>query len=424
MIYGRIPNLAYLRRSRGVSIVVGMLVIAGLILFFACKDKEKANKVSLVKVGILYPMTGYMADKGRDSADGVSLAVEEINAAGGVMALGGAAIEIILSDTQGQPDIGMKAAERLIHEDRVVAIIGAYQSSVTKKATQVAEQFETPFIVSISIADIITERGFRYTFRLQPKAADYAREQVRFLSELVRLAGYPVKRVALLHENSDFGTSTALSQKKALRDFGMDLVIAVSYEAEGVKDLSHEVSLVLAALPDAILEVTYLNDSILIRRALAAAGSRIPLIDTAGGTVSPEYVEKLGLLADGVLTLTEFSKYVPGGKALNERFRARFGVDITGDSAYAYQAVWVLKDALERAGSTERKKIRSALAATDISKGPHLMLPAERLHFDGQGQNSAARLFISQIRHGELVPVWPPEYATGKVCLKECWKNE
>jgi branched-chain amino acid transport system substrate-binding protein len=271
MIQGRIPKLAFLQQRRGAAIAIGMLLIACLILWFACTDKEKIDKVSTVRVGILFPMTGYMADKGRDSADGAALAVEEINAAGGVRALGGAPLEIILSDTKGQPDIGMKAAERLIQNDNVVAMIGAYQSSVTKMATQIAEQFETPFIVSISIADIITERGFRYTFRLQPKAADYAREQVRFLSELARLADYPVKRVALLHENSDFGTSTALSQKKALRDFGMDLAVEVSYEAEGAKDLGQEVSLVLAAAPDVILEVTYLNDSMLIRRALAAA---------------------------------------------------------------------------------------------------------------------------------------------------------
>lgn len=402
------------------AIRAGFLLMAILMFIPACKDKEEKDTPKKIKVGLLYPMSGYMADKGRDSSDGTLLAVEEINAAGGIAALGGARIDPILGDTQGQPDIGMKEAERLINKEGVVAVIGTYQSSVTKMATQVAEQFETPFIVSISIADVITERGFKYTFRLQPKAVDYAREQVRFLSELGRLAGYPVKRVALLHENSDFGTTSALAQKKALRDFGMELAIEVSYEAQGAVDLSREVGLALQTSPDAILEVTYLSDSILIRRALASAGAELPLVDLAGGTVSPEYIERLGPLAEGTLTLTEFSKYIPGGKALNDRFRARFGVDITGDSAYAYQAIWVLKDALERAGSTDRKRLRSALASTKIYKGPHLMLPADRIQFDDQGQNVAARLFIAQIRGGVLVPVWPPEYATEKICLKDC----
>ncbi len=173
--------------------------------------------------------------------------------------------------------------------------------------------------------------------------------------DLGKLAGHPVKRVALLHENTDFGTSTALAQKKALRDSGLDVVADVSYVAEGVTDLSKEVTQVLASRPDAVLTVTYLNDSILIRRAMIKSGAVIPLVDTAGGTVSPEYIKILKQSAEGVLTSTEYSKYTTDGKKLNARFRDRFGVDFTGDSAYAYQSVWVLKDALERARSVDKK---------------------------------------------------------------------
>jgi branched-chain amino acid transport system substrate-binding protein len=233
-----------------------------------------------------------------------------------------------------------------------------------------------------------------------------------------RLFGYRVKRVALIHENTDFGTSASWAQKKALSDLGLQVVAEVSYNAHGVKDLKREVSTILAARPDAILEVTYLSDSILIRRALAKAGSHIPLLDTAGGTVSPEYVRILGPMAEGTLTSSEYSKHVPGAKQMNDRFRARFGIDITGDSAHAYQAMWVLKDALERAGSVDKKKLRDAIAATDMTKGPHMILPVERLRFDSAGQNEYARLFVVQIQNGELVPVWPVENATARIRIK------
>lgn len=396
-------------------LLLPLIVLLAIAVVASCSRDDARKPEKIVRVGVLFPMTGDLADKGKDSVQGVTLAVEEVNAAGGIAALGGARIEMVSGDTRGNPDTGVEEAERLITSQGVSAIIGTYQSSVTKAATQVAEKHETPFIVSVSIADVITERGFRYTFRVQPKARFYARDQALFLTDLKKMTGRKVKRVALLHENTDFGTASSMAQKQALRDQGIKVVADVGYVAQGVTDLTSEVSRVLAAKPDAILTVTYLNDSILIRRALLKAGTKVPVVDTAGGTVSPEYIQQLGALAEGTLTSSEYSKYAAGGKELNNRFRKRFRVDITGDSAHSYQAVMVLKDALERSGSRDRKKLRQALAATDMPKGPAMILPARRLKFDAQGQNAFVRLFIVQIQNGELVPVWPAEYATAKL---------
>ncbi len=394
------------------------LAISILVLFATGCGKKDASQET-IKVGILFPLSGELASIGADNKNGVVLAVDEINAAGGISALNGAKLEVIVGDTQGDPDIGMRETKRLIKEEGVAVIIGAYQSSVARPATRMAEQLETPFIVSSAIADIITERGFRYTFRVIPKAEFYGRDQVRFLTALAELAGYPIQRVALLYENTDFGTSTALAQKKALQQYGLELVAEVSYKAEGATDLNAEVAQVLAAGPDAILEVTYLNDSILIAQALAAAKANLPLVDTAGGTVSPQYIQQLGPLAEGTLSVSEYSKYATGARELNDRFRARFGADITGDSAYAYQSVLVIKDALERAASIDRKKLRQALADTDLPRGPDIVIPAERLRFDADGQNEFAGLFVVQIRNGEREPVWPIKFATAKVRLEK-----
>jgi branched-chain amino acid transport system substrate-binding protein len=399
-------------------ILISCMIIVLLLSVAGCTGESRPGKGGKIKVGFLLPMSGGLADKGRDCVSAAKLAVDEINAAGGIKALGGAILEPVFGDTEGNPDRGSREAERLIGEQGVVALVGTYQSSVTKAATQVAERLKTPFVVNVSIADLITERGFRYTFRIQPKARFYARDQAQFLVDLQGFTGHRVKRVALLHENTDFGTSTALAQKKALREQNLEVVIEVSYVAEGIVDLTREVAQVLAAKPDAILEVTYLKDSILIRRALAQAGAAIPLVDTAGGTVSPEYIVELGQLSEGTFTSSEYSKYAPGAKELNDRFRARFGVDITGDSAYTYQAVLVVKDALERARSTEKEALRRALADTDMPRGPGMILPAERLRFDESGQNEFGNLFVVQIQNGELMPVWPPQYAAAKVRLR------
>lgn len=400
-------------------IIFLVLLVSMLSCGLSCGRKESSRPGNVIKVGILLPLTGDLADKGTECRNAIIMAVDEINAAGGIQSLNGARLELVEADSQGHPSVGAREVERLIEEQKVSVVIGTYQSSVTKVATQFAERLETPFIVCISLADVITERGFRYTFRIQPKAKFYARDQVRFLADLEKLTGRKIKRVALIHENTDFGTATSWGQKQALEDAGIRVVAEASYTAQGVADLSREVAKVLAARPDAILEVTYLNDSILIRRALAKAGSRVPLLDTAGGTVSPDYIKQLGRLADGTFTSAEFSKHVKGGRELNDRFHARFGSDITGDSAYAYQSVRVLKDALERAASADRKKLREALAATDMPKGPDMVLPMERLRFNAEGQNEDVRLFISQIQDGELVPVWPREYAASPVRMTQ-----
>lgn len=407
---------AVMKTTKRIWVFIIALVLIGVM---GCQREKDRVSPAKIRVGALFPLSGDLRDKGVDSANGVRLAAEEINATGGIAAMGGAKLEIVFADTQGKPEIGAKETERLIKEEGVVAVIGTYQSSVTKPASQVAERLETPFIVSISIADIITERGFSYTFRIQPKARFYARDQIQFIKDLEKLAGYPVRRVALLHENTDFGTSTALAQKSALREHGLEVVADIAYRAEGATDLHKEVTQVLAAKPDAILTVTYLLDSILIRRALIKSGAGVPMVDTAGGTVSPEYIQILGPLAEGTLTMAEYSKFAPGSKALNERFRALFEVDITGDSAHAYQAVLALKDALERSGSLDKDGLRKALSTTDIRQGPQLVLPAERLRFDKSGQNEFAALYVVQIQDGELVPVWPEQYATARVKINE-----
>ena len=162
-------------------------------MVLGCQRDEERMPPDKIKVGALFPLSGDLKDKGTDSANGVRLAAEEINRTGGIAALDGARLEIVFADTQGKPEVGAKETERLIKEEGVVAVIGSYQSSVTKPASQVAEKLETPFIVSISIADIITERGFRYTFRIQPKAKYYARDQIQFLEDLKKLAGISVQ---------------------------------------------------------------------------------------------------------------------------------------------------------------------------------------------------------------------------------------
>jgi branched-chain amino acid transport system substrate-binding protein len=181
----------------------------------------------------------------------MELAVDEINAAG-PQGLGGAKLEIVWADSQGKPDTGISEVERLTQQEKVVAIIGAYQSGVTTPATQAAERLKTPFVVAMAVSDAITERGFKYTFRVCPKASWYAKDQVTFLKDLKDLAGLTIKKVALLHEDTDFGESTSAGEKKYLAEAGMEVVIEVKYPASAA-DLTTECPRSRRPSPDAVL---------------------------------------------------------------------------------------------------------------------------------------------------------------------------
>ncbi len=371
-----------------------------------------------IKIGALYPTTGDLAKLGEECVNGLQLAVDEINAAGGIKSMGGAQIELVKADSQGKPDVGIAEVQRLATKENVAAIVGTYQSGVAIPATQEAEKQQIPIVISMAVADAITEKGQKYTFRICPKADWYAKDQVTFLKELKALIGLDVKKVALLHEDTDFGTSTATGQKKYLKEAGMEVTAEVAYPASSA-DLTTQVSKVKASNPDVVLTVMYLNDSILIMQAKEKLGMKQLFFDAAGGTVEPDFVKRLGPTAENTLTEMEYSKYAPGADKLNNDFKAKFGSDITGNGAYSYQAGYVLADALERAGVVERAKLRDALAATNMPAGPTMVLPTDKLQFGPDGQNMSAPLFVMQVQKGDLVPVGPPPFAAAKVILPQ-----
>jgi branched-chain amino acid transport system substrate-binding protein len=375
-----------------------------------------AAPVTTIKVGALYPLSGELSKIGEDVRNGLTLAIEDVNAAGGIKSLGGAKIELVFGDSQGKPDIGISEVERLIQQEGVVMVVGCYNSSVTLPASQAAQRLQTPFLDDTAISDEITDRGYEWVFRIVGKASWYARDQVAFVQDLKNLAGYEVKKVALLHENTDFGESTAEGQKKYLAEAKIEIVAEVTYPSNAA-DLSTEVAKVQASNPDAVLTVTYLNDGVLIAQAREKLGmTNIPFIDSAGGTIDPDFIKRLGQTAEGMFSLVEFSKYAKGSDKANQHFLDRWGADMTGNSVNAYNAGVVVADALERAASTDKAKIRQALSTTSLS-GDVVITPSHKIEFGPDGQNKYAQLYVGQVLNGVLMPVWPQAIAAAEVKL-------
>jgi branched-chain amino acid transport system substrate-binding protein len=373
-----------------------------------------------IKIGTLYPVTGDLAKLGQECVNGVKLATKEINAAGGIKSMGGAQIALIEADSQGKPDVGISEVERLAQQDNVSAILGTYQSSVAIPATQAAQRLQVPILISMAIADEVTQKGYQYVFRICPTADYYAKTMIEFCGAMSTLApAYPpIKKVALLHEDTDFGQSTATGLKKYAKQAGIEITTEVAYPGSAA-DLTTQVAKVLASNPDIVLTTTYLNDAILIAQAKEKLGAKMLFFDSAGGTVDPEFVKRLGAAAEKELTEIEYTKFAgDAAMGFNDRYKAEYGTEPSSNGAYGYQAMYVLAKALEDGKSADRAQLQKALAAVslDTAKGDTIVIPSSTISFGPDGQFSAP-LFVVQVQNGALAPVYPVDFANAKVQL-------
>lgn len=380
----------------------------------AAAPAPAAKAVAPVKLGAVFPYTGGLSEIGQSMKFAAELAVETINAQGGIKSLGGAKIELLYGDSQGKPDIGVSETERLIQQGKVIGLIGAWQSSVTLPTTQVAERLKVPYINPLSGANSVTQRGFKYTFSLATTHFDHGKIQIDYLANFAEVTGKKIQRIAFIHEDTEYGQNTTNSGVEHAQKKGWKNVVRVAYST-AAPDLSTEVSRVKAANPDVIFQASYLNDGILIARAMDKLGVNQQIVD-GGGAQDPKFVKTLGPLAEGWAMLDLWNKdvKVEGARELSTRYKAKAGYEMAGDAAKVYQSVMVYKIALEMAGRAEPEAIRDALTKVDIRKGPDLILAQERIKFDQNGKDMFGRDVISEIRGGELVTVFPADVGSRK----------
>jgi branched-chain amino acid transport system substrate-binding protein len=375
----------------------------------------EAFSVTAVKIGAVLPLTGPLAKEGQTVQKIMSLAVEEINAQGGIKSLGGAKVEIVFGDNQSKPDIAISEVERLVEREKAIVLTEAWQSFITLAATRAAERLKTPYYVPNSYADNITERGFRYTFQQTTKASVLANEWVQFLNH-VNKNFKKISKVGLLYENTDMGQSSADAAKVLLPENGYKVVADISYPVRAT-DLTSFIVKLKAAEPDFVLQGGYMGNAILITQTADRLGLHVPFMDN-GCMNDPSFNKAVGALAEGKLGMTSWNKDVPGGKELYDKVRARYGIDLSGIYTCGYQAIWVIKEALEKAGSADRGALRDALATIYIP-GSKLYIPLEKIAFNEKGYNEkAVGWIITQVQNGEWYTVWPLKYATKKPVFK------
>jgi branched-chain amino acid transport system substrate-binding protein len=365
-----------------------------------------------VKVGYLLPATGPLAFEAQLSLHGLQLAADEINGGGGIKSLGGAKLTLLPGDTQNKVELGNSEASRLVDQN-IAALIGPFSSLVAYSVRNITEKNHTPFLLLASVADNLTEGGLRYVFRVQPNGRGMATLTVNNMFEMAKAAKVELKRVAMMHEDGNFGTTMGNHVEAFAGKLGYQLVQRIPYNLRS-PDFTSEVAKIKASRPDLLLISGYYGDSKLI--AETAAKLRIgvhALVGLANAAYSnPKFIadnrELTDLLFDGNYWHNPQSARA---KAVFDAYGKRFNATMSSHGVMAYQVVHVLRDALERAGSADREKVRDALAKTNLSE--HI-LPQEAVRFDEAGENVNASPALLQVQAGKPVAVGPAKYAEAK----------
>ena len=382
-----------------------------------------------VKIGVIYPLTGNAASAGQSARDAVHLGADIVNnaypdlknlplgATAGLPNLGGAKIVLDEADHQGNPQIGQQQTLRLITQDHVAAMLGSYHSSVSLVATAVAERQGIPYLVADSVASNITGRGFKWTFRTTPIAPDFAKAYADFLTQLKK-AGTKVDSIAIVNENTDYGTSVGASLVQAAKTANIPVAAQIPYNANG-SDVTAQVLQLKTLKPDAVIFVSYTADIILYFKTMKNLDYLPPIIiGDDSGFSDPAFIPNVGNLAQGAINRSAFDIGKPGSNSyiVDQMFKQKYGRDLDDTSARWMEGFFVLADAINRAGSTAPDKIQAALRATDLKAG-QLMIGYNGVKFDATGQNVMASTFLVQLKGKEYVSVWPTDRATSKLEL-------
>lgn len=378
-----------------------------------------------VHIGAIYPLSGPLASTGQSLKQTIELAQEIVNEeydlnlplaeTAGLPGLDGAPIAVTFADHEGDPERGAAEARRLIDEEGVAALLGCYNSSVTARTSQIAEATKLPFLNAASTSPLLTDRGYTWFFRTTPDDAIFARNFFEFLEGVDRRHGLSTRDVALVYENSLWGTGVSQEEKAYAKEFGFNVVADVPY-ASDADAVDGKVETLLEAGHPIVMQASYVSDAMLYMRTYEEYGFRpTALLAMDAGFVSSEFVDAMNEEAEGVLSREVWALDLAGQKplikAVNDLYVERYGRQMDGNTARVFTGFLVLVDAIDRAGSTEPEAIRQALRETDVP-GERLIMPWDGVRFDADtGQNTLARGIIVQMQDGSYNTVWPWDMA-------------
>jgi branched-chain amino acid transport system substrate-binding protein len=343
------------------------------------------------------------------------MALEVINKEGGIR---GQPLNLVYANDQGKPKPGEKAVADLVTKHGVVMLVGAYQSSNTIYMGRIAEKLDRPLLVCTAADDRITQRKWKNVYRLNPPAQGYTSGLEDFFLNKIR-----PKSMAIVYENSPYGTSGAMRMMWFCRGNNIDLRAIEPYHKERLSAdyFKRIITRLQADPPDVIYMVSYLKDAALLVKNIRDAKIESLLCGGAGGFTSQQFITQAGASANLLLTATLWTPQLqyPGTREYYDQYTRKYAAAPDYHGAEAYSAMMVAADVLKRAESFKPENIRAALDQTDM------MTPFGSVKFSSyekfERQNRLPTQVL-QIIDGQFECVWPQDLANAKFTAPPGWK--
>jgi branched-chain amino acid transport system substrate-binding protein len=399
-----------------VAIAVGGLLAVSLL----GQASELAAQPKEVRIGVLYPLTGPVAKGGNDTLAAAKTAQDIVNnkhdldlllaRTEGLPNLGGAKVRFIIADHQGKPEVGRAEAERLITQEKVSALYGAYHSSVSAAASNVAERLQVPFLTGESSSPKLHQRGFKWFFRTGPHDGHYTKTMFEFMRDFAKKKGIKIGSVAIMHEDTQFGVDSARVQVELAKEAGLEIKAKLPYRSK-TTSLVSEVQRLKAADADVFLPTSYTTDALLFMRT-AKELNYLPKLFIAqnAGFSDNSFIETMGKRADGIISRSPFSvdmvDKIPVLKKVNELYHKYSGGHDIYEPIRSFVGAWILMEAINRAGSDDPAKIRQALRETNIAAGD-VPMPWKGVKFGPDGQNNLVSTVLIQVHDGKYQSIYP-----------------
>ena len=399
-------SLTISRRKFLRSTALGATAVAGLVRAPAVLRAQGAG----VKVGVLHPVSGALSYSGQQGRLGATMAIDEINAAGGIKALGGAKIDPMLGDAQSTPEGGNAEVEKM-NAANVCAVVGGYASAICLSASQTAARYDLPYVVDVGVVDSIVTRGLKNTFRFGPGFGVISKTALENLVAINDQAGKPAKTVVIVHEDSAFGAGLAKLLNVQLPDKGFQLLDTIAHPTP-TREFESIVLKIKAANPDLVIPANYYNEYVLLARTMLQQHLRPKAIySVLGGAASSyKFVKEFPDAAQYIMDCNHwFNPHSDKALALKKKVEAE-GQFFTYEVYLNYSCVGLVADALERGASADRAKITAALASSTWSG--HIMPYGPTKFVNGQNQGAAP--CNTQVQDNDIKVILPAEFANGK----------
>ena len=362
-----------------------------------------------IKIGLVHPVSGGLAYSGGQGRLGCQIAIDEINAAGGIRSMGGAKLEAALGDSQSRPEVGVSEVERL-HQAGVAAYVGCFSSAIALPATQAAAKYNTPFLIDVGVSDQIVRRGLKNVFRLAPGFGKCVDDAIVGLGEINKTAGGVAKTAVLVHEESEFGTGTAKLLADRLPGINVQVAEVIKH-ANPTRDFSNVALRIKGIKPDLVIMSNYQNEYVLLARTMHQQRVDVAgMFSVLGGGFNFKLVSEQPDIAQHMMDFNHwYNPRNPKALAMRKAVEARGGL-FTFEVYCGYNSVKCYADALERARSADKERV---IAALDSSTWSDHFMPYGPTKFV-DGQNTGGRAVLLQASKTDIEVVWPNEFGAVK----------